>query len=164
MATFKDNGKLKLLIIVGTRPEIIRLAAVINECRKYGDVCAAWGGGSEYTIKDSYTTNDQFDYMVKIPDNVAVPEIKEHLSHIDGIADVHHVHIWSMDGQQVCATMHIVTDRTDPALKTQIREELLEHGIVHVTLELERVGEECQNLSCHVAHATSCGHHHHHHH
>lgn len=43
---------------------------MINECRQYGDVCAAWGGGSEYTIKDSFTTNDQFDYMVKIPDNV----------------------------------------------------------------------------------------------
>ena len=34
---FKDNDKLKLLIIVGTRPEIIRLAAVINKCRKYFD-------------------------------------------------------------------------------------------------------------------------------
>lgn len=44
---------------------------MINECRQYGDVCAAWGGGSEYTIKDSFTTNDQFDYMVKIPDNVS---------------------------------------------------------------------------------------------
>ncbi len=43
---------------------------MINECREYGDVCAAWGGGSEYTIKDSKTTNDTFDYMVKIPDNV----------------------------------------------------------------------------------------------
>ena len=43
---------------------------MINECRQYGDVCAAWGGGSEYTIKDSFTTNDSFDYMVKIPDNV----------------------------------------------------------------------------------------------
>ena len=32
MTTFQNNGKLKLLIIVGTRPEIIRLAAVINEC------------------------------------------------------------------------------------------------------------------------------------
>ena len=38
MTTFKNNGKLKLLIIVGTRPEIIRLAAVINKCRKYFDV------------------------------------------------------------------------------------------------------------------------------
>ncbi len=43
---------------------------MINESRKYGDVCSAWGGGSEYTIKDSNTTNNQFDYMVKIPDNV----------------------------------------------------------------------------------------------
>lgn len=43
---------------------------MINECRQYGDVCAAWGGGSEFTIKDSFTTNDQFDYMVKLPDNV----------------------------------------------------------------------------------------------
>ena len=43
---------------------------MINECRQFGDVCAAWGGNSEYTIKDSFTTNDQFDYMVKIPDNV----------------------------------------------------------------------------------------------
>lgn len=31
---FQENGRLKLLIIVGTRPEIIRLAAVINKCRK----------------------------------------------------------------------------------------------------------------------------------
>ena len=35
--SFKNNGKLKLMIIVGTRPEIIRLAAVINKCRTYFD-------------------------------------------------------------------------------------------------------------------------------
>ena len=34
---FQENGRLKLLIIVGTRPEIIRLAAVINKCREYFD-------------------------------------------------------------------------------------------------------------------------------
>jgi len=44
MAEFKNNGKLKLLIIVGTRPEIIRLAAVINKCRKYFDVVLAHTG------------------------------------------------------------------------------------------------------------------------
>ena len=41
---WKDNGKLKLLIIVGTRPEIIRLAAVINKTRKYFDVILAHTG------------------------------------------------------------------------------------------------------------------------
>ena len=41
---FKDNGKLKLLIIVGTRPEIIRLAAVIDKCRRYFDTLLAHTG------------------------------------------------------------------------------------------------------------------------
>ena len=42
--SFKNNGKLKLLIIVGTRPEVIRLAAVINKTRKYFDVILAHTG------------------------------------------------------------------------------------------------------------------------
>ena len=41
---FQDNGKLKLLIIVGTRPEIIRLAAVIDKCRRYFDTILAHTG------------------------------------------------------------------------------------------------------------------------
>lgn len=48
---FADNGKLKLLIIVGTRPEIIRLAAVINKCRKYFDtILAHTGQNYDYTL------------------------------------------------------------------------------------------------------------------
>ncbi|EIY44608.1 MULTISPECIES: UDP-N-acetyl glucosamine 2-epimerase [Bacteroides] len=48
---FADNGKLKLLIIVGTRPEIIRLAAVINKCRKYFDtVLAHTGQNYDYNL------------------------------------------------------------------------------------------------------------------
>ena len=43
-ATWKENGKLKLLIIVGTRPEIIRLAAVIKKCRRYFDTILAHTG------------------------------------------------------------------------------------------------------------------------
>lgn len=48
---FKNNGKLKLLIIVGTRPEIIRLAATINKCRQYFDVVLAHTGQNyDYTL------------------------------------------------------------------------------------------------------------------
>ena len=48
---WKNNGKLKLLIIVGTRPEIIRLAAVIQKCRKYFDVILAHTGQNyDYTL------------------------------------------------------------------------------------------------------------------
>ena len=50
-SAWKDNGKLKLLIIVGTRPEIIRLAAVIQKCRKYFDVILAHTGQNyDYTL------------------------------------------------------------------------------------------------------------------
>ena len=48
---FKENGKLKLLIIVGTRPEIIRLAAVINKCRRYFDcILAHTGQNYDYNL------------------------------------------------------------------------------------------------------------------
>ena len=51
MTAWKNNGKLKLLIIVGTRPEIIRLAAVIKKCRKYFDtILAHTGQNYDYTL------------------------------------------------------------------------------------------------------------------
>ena len=63
MAQFKDNGKLKLLIIVGTRPEIIRLAAVINECRKYFDTLLAHTGQNY-----DYNLNGVFFKDLKLAD------------------------------------------------------------------------------------------------
>ena len=55
---FKENGKLKLLIIVGTRPEIIRLAAVINKCRKYFDVVLAHTGQNyDYNLNGIFFEN-----------------------------------------------------------------------------------------------------------
>lgn len=60
---FKNNGKLKLLIIVGTRPEIIRLAAVINKCRKYFD-CILAHTGQNY----DYNLNGVFFKDLKLAD------------------------------------------------------------------------------------------------
>ena len=54
--SFQNNGKLKLLIIVGTRPEIIRLAAVINKTRQYFDVILAHTGQNyDYNLNGVYT-------------------------------------------------------------------------------------------------------------
>ena len=63
MAQFKNNGKLKLLIIVGTRPEIIRLAAVINKCRTYFD-CLLAHTGQNY----DYNLNGVFFKDLKLAD------------------------------------------------------------------------------------------------
>ena len=63
MAEFRNNGKLKLLIIVGTRPEIIRLAAVINKCRKYFDTLLAHTGQNY-----DYNLNGVFFKDLKLAD------------------------------------------------------------------------------------------------
>ncbi len=70
---FKENGKLKLLIIVGTRPEIIRLAAVINKCRKYFD-CILAHTGQNY----DYNLNGVFFKDLKLAD----PEV-----YMDAVGD-----------------------------------------------------------------------------
>ena len=63
MKHFKDNGKLKLLIIVGTRPEIIRLAAVIKKCRKYF-ACLLAHTGQNY----DYNLNGVFFHDLELDD------------------------------------------------------------------------------------------------
>ena len=70
---FQDNGKLKLLIIVGTRPEIIRLAATINKCRQYFD-CVLAHTGQNY----DYNLNGVFFHDLKLKD----PEV-----YMDAVGD-----------------------------------------------------------------------------
>ena len=104
-------------------------------------------------------------FLDKAPMRIPVQEIKEHVLEIDGVLDVHHVHVWSTDGQAVYATMHIVTNADAHAIKEQIKAELKEHGIAHVTLELEGENEHCHERECLVeSYAHSAHHHHHHHH
>ena len=72
---FRDNGKLKLLIIVGTRPEIIRLAAVIVKCRKYFDVILAHTGQNyDYNLNGIFFENLKIEnpevYMDAVGDDL----------------------------------------------------------------------------------------------
>ncbi|MBQ3252562.1 MAG: cation transporter [Oscillospiraceae bacterium] len=103
-------------------------------------------------------------FLVKTPQGTDVNELAEHICHIDGVLDVHHIHIWSIDGTNRYATMHIVTNEDTQRIKAQVREELSEHGICHATLELEAENEPCSAVNCHVEEHGACGHHHHHHH
>jgi len=103
-------------------------------------------------------------FLEKAPHSIEVAEIKEHIEEIEGIEDVHHIHIWSLDGQNHFATMHIVTDGEPHRIKDAVREELREHGIGHVTIELETTGEHCHETHCHIEAPCSHEHHHHHHH
>ncbi|MBQ6624196.1 MAG: cation transporter [Clostridia bacterium] len=102
-------------------------------------------------------------FLEKTPHGIDIKEIAEHISEIDGVIGVHHIHIWSMDGQSNYATMHVVTNSDSHKIKETIREELLEHGINHATLELETEDERCHEENCSVEYKISSGHHHHHH-
>ena len=101
-------------------------------------------------------------FLEKTPRGIDVREIREHIAEIDGVLDVHHIHIWSMDGQSNYATMHIVTNADTHKIKEKVREELQEHGISHATLELETENEHCHEEHCHVEVTKTAGHHHHH--
>ena len=86
--------------------------------------------------------------LEKAPEGVSVEEIKEHLLSLEGVLDVHHMHLWSLDGQASCATVHVVFQGELSKVKADVKRELAEHGIGHCTVELEPLGEECGEMTC----------------
>ncbi len=103
-------------------------------------------------------------FLEKSPDSISIDEIKNHILQIDGVIDIHHIHIRSLDGYSNAATMHVVTDANNKEIKAKIKEELKEHGINHATLELESSDEKCEDLHCFESLKYNSEHHHHHHH
>ena len=103
-------------------------------------------------------------FLEKTPNDINVNEIKEHLLKFEEIADIHHIHIWSIDGYENLATMHIVTNDFGKELKHKIKEELKEHGIHHSTIELEKKDECCDEEECNMNNEQIEQHTHHHHH
>jgi len=101
-------------------------------------------------------------FLEKTPSNIDIEEIKKHLLEIKDIINIHHVHIWSIDGINNYATMHVVTDiKNTNKLKEQIKEELKEHGIAHTTIEFEEKNYECTEINCVIDNRKKVHHHHH---
>ena len=99
-------------------------------------------------------------FLEKAPSDINISELREHLLGIEGVEDIHHIHVWSIDGYNNYATMHIVTRVEDiKGIKQMIRDELCEHNICHAVLETE--SEICDDRECHFE---ACPHYHHHHH
>ncbi len=103
-------------------------------------------------------------FLEKTPDGISLSEIKSNILSIDGIFDVHHLHIWSMDGFKNAATMHIITDCDTAEIKQKIKYKLEEYGVVHSTIECERTGESCNAKDCISISEPNAHHHHNHHH
>ena len=103
-------------------------------------------------------------FFEKAPDGIDVLEIKHHLKEIDGVLDVHHFHLRTIDGFNHIATLHIVSSSDPATVKKAVKEELAEHGVSHTTVEIETPAEECEDLSCHPNHTEHNHSHSHHHH
>ena len=100
-------------------------------------------------------------FLEKTPRDISIDEIAEHICEVEGVLSVHHIHVWSMDGHNNYATMHVVVKGDTHTIKHNIRGELKEHGIGHATLEIETEGEHCHEEHCHVNVTSSAVHHHH---
>ena len=111
-------------------------------------------------IKNILEIADMF--LIKTPKGIDIEEITAHLKNIKGVIDVHHVHVWSLDGEIHCATLHAVSETFDHSIKEAVKEELKEHGIDHITVEMETVAEKCEDIYCNIKkERTNCHHHHH---
>ena len=99
-------------------------------------------------------------FLEKTPDNIDIEEIKKHLLEIEGVEDIHHIHIRSIDGYTNHATMHIVVSCDYKNVKHRIKKELENHGLSHTTIEFEEKDETCDDKKCEPKKVSNVNHHH----
>ena len=102
-------------------------------------------------------------FLEKTPKGISIEELKKHILEIDGVINVHHIHIWSIDGVNNYATMHVVIDSKNKKIKEEVKEELMILGISHTTIELEAKDEVCHDEVCNIKNNNVTSHNHHHH-
>lgn len=99
-------------------------------------------------------------FLEKSPCQLSKSEVSQTVKSIDGVVDVHHVHVWSLDEQSVFATLHVVTDTDAHYIKKKVREHLVKIGVSHATIEVETPDEICESPVC-ESNTHSHTHHHH---
>ncbi|THK42203.1 cation transporter [Methylophaga sp. SB9B] len=94
-------------------------------------------------------------FFQAVPDKALHDEIKKSLLSIEGVNEVHHLHLWSLDGEHHVLTAHLTLDNDNVssenymALKQTITESLSQYDLEHTTIELELNQERCRDFSDH---------------
>lgn len=121
-------------------------------------------GVSIFILIHAYNNFKQivFLFLERTPSNIDLDKLEKNLLEIKGVIEVHHIHVWSIDGYSNYATMHIVTDYKNKKIKEEVREKLHKYKIIHVTIELEDAKEDCHEDECKVTREFKrhCNHHH----
>lgn len=86
-------------------------------------------------------------FLIKVPKNIDIDKIKKHLENNTDIIEIHHIHVWSIDGYNNYATLHVVSNNSEK-IKKYIKKELLKFNISHSTIEFEKEEEKCLEKNC----------------
>ena len=86
-------------------------------------------------------------FLIKVPKDIDIDKIKKHLENNTDIIEIHHIHVWSIDGYNNYATLHVVCNNSEK-IKKFIKKELLKFNISHSTIEFEKEEEKCLEKNC----------------
>jgi len=91
-------------------------------------------------------------FLERAPQGINIEQLKAHIRENDSIKDIHHVHIWTLDGTANFITLHaLISDAGELAvIKRHIKEELSAHGIAHSTIEFEFGNDTCDSPECQI--------------
>jgi cobalt-zinc-cadmium efflux system protein len=89
-------------------------------------------------------------FLEKAPDDVNMREVKSKILSINSISNIHDLHIWSIDGVNHYATVHIVTNNPTKEMKDAVREIFKEFKIIHSTIQIEKPEEKCSEKHAHI--------------
>lgn len=92
-------------------------------------------------------------FLQAVPKNISIDKIEEIISKIPQVINVHHTHLWSLDGDKNLLSTHIVVDddlenKKIFEIKESIKTDLLDHGIDHVTIEIDFRSDVCKDEEC----------------
>ncbi len=98
---------------------------------------------STRNIKDIFTI-----LLEKTPDNIDVASFRAEVEKIEGVKDMHHLHIWSLDGEKTMATVHIKLSENSnldelEKVKTRVEALAIEYFIEHITIQIDTNSKQC---------------------
>lgn len=96
------------------------------------------------------------------PHDISPERLRTELLKLSGVEEIHHLHLWSMDGYNNYATLHVVTTSPSSTLKSTIKATLKAQKINHATIEFESPNEACTETECKIESPSTSTHNHHH--
>ncbi len=103
-------------------------------------------------------------FLIKVPASINIDDIKNKLLDEKEVIDVHHVHVWTIDGYNNFAILHVVLNKINNVNKNKVRKIVEDFGIKHITIEFEDKNDECSHIECNLSNKHKHMHTHHHKH